>query len=809
MSELTPSQKLEQTIQAALDISEPSEQFFITLGDRLEAQAGLLSQESKRVKSKTRLFRQPAWRFALAFVLVAGLVILAIGPQQVLAQVQRLLGYVPGIGFIELGKPLILAQPVSLQQDGIMVQVSQVIANTEGTLIQYSISFSEGVTPEDLPVDQKLEYKPVLLLEDGREIDNLGESTGANGGSLQFPALPQGTRQMSLIFNCLPMFSMKGPGCLPGEWKFALALTQANADQFPGILTLPYVPQASATANGITMRVQQVAHNREITAVQLQFAWGNSTWSWMGGGGGPNPSALRDDSGYSYELKTAGPGKMTDLGFPIVTMIAPRSPEDTPTGQIMTQVETDTFAPLSSTARQLTFSIETIRFQVPAGGEFSLDLGNDPKIGQTWTLDQKLNIAGFEAHLIGARLNETMEPDGSGGQEPFYWLEFFLQADPQLDRRLDYFDAEQVNEEPAWTHRSTKAGGGSQGMVISFGTQYMPKGLQVYRISQAYILLHGPWQVSWEIPSSIMLPTNERRAQPQDAAQEQDGVFLKLEAAQANDQASQALVTAPDLPPGSELLYILGWNPLTQAEAARPELYLQDDHGQRYEATKSAYLPPTSEECYDPAGLTFAPVPAEASRLALHVPAVELKQSGQAAISVEVPSGLSFHEEVQTEMFEWPGEVVPMMVKRTVSEAWDTDIHLELAGYVVHFTRAYIQEGDILTPGAYQLVLTGTPLIESQGERWLREIQVSTIRRPDGTSWQAGEASWLPYYGFPSSVLIDRPKSGSTDLAAELRLNVTAANGVDLLPGKYEIELDSATVIVPGPWELSFLLPGK
>jgi hypothetical protein len=52
--------------------------------------------------------------------------------------------------------------------------------------------------------------------------------------------------------------------------------------------------------------------------------------------------------------------------------------------------------------------------------------------------------------------------------------------------------------------------------------------------------------------------------------------------------------------------------------------------------------------------------------------------------------------------------------------------------------------------------------------------------------------------------MINRSKSGSSGLVAELYLNATAANGVDLLTGRYEIELDGASVIVPGPWELSF-----
>jgi hypothetical protein len=39
MSEFIPSEKVEQTIRAALDTPEPGDQFLSALGDRLEAQA--------------------------------------------------------------------------------------------------------------------------------------------------------------------------------------------------------------------------------------------------------------------------------------------------------------------------------------------------------------------------------------------------------------------------------------------------------------------------------------------------------------------------------------------------------------------------------------------------------------------------------------------------------------------------------------------------------------------------------------------------------------------------------------------------
>jgi hypothetical protein len=50
---------------------------------------------------------------------------------------------------------------------------------------------------------------------------------------------------------------------------------------------------------------------------------------------------------------------------------------------------------------------------------------------------------------------------------------------------------------------------------------------------------------------------------------------------------------------------------------------------------------------------------------------------------------------------------------------------------------------------------------------------------------------------------------GSSQMQAVITLNVTNANRADLLPGRYRVEVNGATVWVPGPWDLSFSLSGR
>ena len=109
-----------------------------------------------------------------ALAAATGLVIVALaltsaGPRRVWAQIQQWLGYVPGVGFVDLEEARVLTAPVAVSRDGVTLRVLQVLAQPDGTTIILS---SEGLPPEDqvLPQGVKMEeeFEMLLRLPDGQ-----------------------------------------------------------------------------------------------------------------------------------------------------------------------------------------------------------------------------------------------------------------------------------------------------------------------------------------------------------------------------------------------------------------------------------------------------------------------------------------------------------------------------------------------------------------------------------------------------------------------------------------------------------------
>ena len=130
---------------------------------------------------------------ALALLLILAVTVAALGPQRVWAEVQRLLGYVPGVGFVDLAETRVLVAPVETTRDGITVRVEQVIAEQDKTRV---VVRSEGLPPEDalLPagaaVPDTASDAFVLRLPDGRTLTTTEYSLRWGAGTFTFPALP-------------------------------------------------------------------------------------------------------------------------------------------------------------------------------------------------------------------------------------------------------------------------------------------------------------------------------------------------------------------------------------------------------------------------------------------------------------------------------------------------------------------------------------------------------------------------------------------------------------------------------------------
>ena len=117
--EINTSPELEEKLNRFYQDVTPQADF----ADRLEAQLvekATALQESAASPSRRNFFsgllRRPLLVGAMAVLLVLTAAIGIIGPQKVLAEVQRLFGYLPGYGFLQANQVRVLAEPVVVRQ---------------------------------------------------------------------------------------------------------------------------------------------------------------------------------------------------------------------------------------------------------------------------------------------------------------------------------------------------------------------------------------------------------------------------------------------------------------------------------------------------------------------------------------------------------------------------------------------------------------------------------------------------------------------------------------------------------------------
>src|SRR5512132_826651 len=78
--------------------------------------------ERATMKQQPRTFSRLAWGLALAVLLIG----LLVASPRVAEALKRLLGYVPGVGYVERGDSLrMLSAPVTLEKDGLTLTIEK------------------------------------------------------------------------------------------------------------------------------------------------------------------------------------------------------------------------------------------------------------------------------------------------------------------------------------------------------------------------------------------------------------------------------------------------------------------------------------------------------------------------------------------------------------------------------------------------------------------------------------------------------------------------------------------------------------
>jgi hypothetical protein len=173
----------------------------INLWPELSAQ---LERKSLKMTLRTRPF--VAILIALLILLTLSGVVYALG---------RAFGYIPGVGLVDQSAPVrVLAEPVTVMQDGISVTVTTVIADSTHTFISYSVDgnpLAENGSPAC--------FMPELHLPDGIQLGVLrsgGIGMAKRGDTFyykdenEFASIPNGLGSVIFVLPCT-LFNGRGP----------------------------------------------------------------------------------------------------------------------------------------------------------------------------------------------------------------------------------------------------------------------------------------------------------------------------------------------------------------------------------------------------------------------------------------------------------------------------------------------------------------------------------------------------------------------------------------------------------------------
>lgn len=169
------------------------------------------------------------WGLALASSLLVLIVVLAVGPGKVWAQIQKRLGFLPGFGLVEENTSIrTIAEPVSQSQDGITIDVVNALLTNKETKIDYRV-FGLGKTNFGEEGDPTCFEPAQLILPDGTVL-----TRDAN----TFPAIPAGVEKATLILPCIAGTRVE---TTPVNWQFELTFIPAENPQ--ELLAVEFIPQ--------------------------------------------------------------------------------------------------------------------------------------------------------------------------------------------------------------------------------------------------------------------------------------------------------------------------------------------------------------------------------------------------------------------------------------------------------------------------------------------------------------------------------------------------------------------------------------
>ncbi|MFW6136102.1 MAG: hypothetical protein ACOC7N_04700 [Chloroflexota bacterium] len=423
---------------------------------------------------------------------------------------------------------------------------------------------------------------------------------------------------------------------------------------------------------------------------------------------------------------------------------------------------------------------------VPVEETFTLGLGEDPQPGDSWTLDEHLTVAGFPIQVTGVQ-PEKADP---GAMHFKHRLTFDVERDEVGNPTLSGIVVEVPFRGRSGGMMSGSFIGDEKARSSAVG-EALPLHPFTVTVRRAHISVRGPWTLSWPVPGAEEqdAPVSPLTLRPEDVGQTRGPLSLTIDGATLTDRLTAVHLAAGPLPGDAELRFPSG--------CEDPAPYLQDDRGRRYELEEDVGWEP-EEEAVERSGipytLTFEPLQPLARSVTLRVPQAELILPDEASFGVTVPAGIELEPRFGvTREPTFADSPRPMVW--SLSESRDVDVTLEAAGYRVQLTQARLEQFGSTT----QLALASEGLRLRPGGYRLTDLGIASAMGPSGED--APLAGGFDVRGF-----FEERFSEETRHRAVLTFRDLGTEPVP--PGRYHVEVDRLWMLVEGPWELSWDLPG-
>ncbi|HLO16212.1 MAG TPA: DUF4179 domain-containing protein [Anaerolineales bacterium] len=288
----------------------------------------------------------------------------------------RAFGYIPGVGLVDQSAPIrVLAEPVTVKQQGISVTVSKVVADSTRTFLSYRV---DGIPLVENQIPACITM-PELHLPDGSKLENNTGSGGVpvlrNGASMYYAAegiygpIPAGGNQAILVLSCVL------PEGGSSEFKLPLNLVPAPAGYATPAVELAVTVDGGENKTGLHLeKVLELADSYILIG----------KFTDAGDLPGPLYMTTSSDSDYLPHIEDAN---RNPVSLKVREDVRP-DPDWDVAYYWAYEIQKPVAAPLKIT-------VDQVNIRKHSMAQIQFEAGDHPQVGQEWNLNQLVKLGAY------------------------------------------------------------------------------------------------------------------------------------------------------------------------------------------------------------------------------------------------------------------------------------------------------------------------------------------------------------------------------------------------------------------------------